>query len=235
MTDDSKKKSPDELTVFGVALAIIFFCTIYLYHGRKGEFPALAAALGLDVDVDLWGGLFQCGAAFILLLVPAFILAVRACRLRPADFGFTIGDWKTGLKFTLPIVVLVFPVMLLTGSKDSAICGAYPLSTLAAGGLSAFVAWETCYLVYYVAWEGLFRGVMQLGLQRRLGVLQVMLLQTALSTLLHAGGPELETLGALIAGPLFGYLALRTNSILYVLVIHWALGIATDLSCLVAT
>lgn len=223
------------MTVFGVAFAILFFCTIYLYHGRKDGFPVFAATFGLDADVQFWGGLFQCGAALLLLLVPAVVLAVWACRLRPADFGFALGDWKTGLKITLPIVILVFPAMLLTGSKESAICGAYPLSTLAAGGVGAFIAWEACYLVYYVAWEGLFRGVMQLGLQQRLGVVQMMLLQTALSTLLHAGGPELETLGALVAGPLFGYLALRTNSILYVLLIHWALGIATDLSCLVAT
>ena len=109
------------MTVFGVAFAILFFCTIYLYHGRKDGFPALAATFGLDADVQFWGGLFQCGAAFLLLLVPAAVLAVWVCRLRPADFGFALGDWKPGLKITLPLVIRVFPAMLLPARQESAI------------------------------------------------------------------------------------------------------------------
>jgi len=222
---------------FIVGFAAIFCSTVYYYHGRKVEFAAFARALlpdaaGTPANLAAWGGVFQCGAALLLLLVPTLLLARFVTKLHFDALGFKPGEWKWGLAVSLPPAVLVFPLFWFGQQPEAGLCGVYPLASFAGDSAGSFLAWEACYLVYYIAWEGLFRGVIQLGLGQRFGLVPAMLLQTALSTLLHAGGPELETLAALVAGPLLGLLAVRTGSIFYPLLIHFAAGVATDLSCL---
>jgi membrane protease YdiL (CAAX protease family) len=54
------------------------------------------------------------------------------------------------------------------------------------------------------------------------------LIQTAASALLHIGSPATETFGAILAGLLWGALALRTRSLLSGLGQHYVLGISLD-------
>jgi membrane protease YdiL (CAAX protease family) len=220
-----------------VGFSAIFFSTVYYYHGRAAEFPAFARAflpapLQTADALAMWGGVFQCCAALFLLLLPTLLLARFVTKVDLPSLGLKAGEWKWGLAVSLPPAVLVFPLFWFGQQPEAGLCEVYPLSSFAGASLGAFLAWSTCYLVYYIAWEGLFRGVIQLGLGQRFGLVPAMLLQTALSTLLHAGGPELETLAALVAGPVLGLIAVRTGSIFYPLLIHFAAGVATDLSCL---
>ncbi|RKX79816.1 MAG: hypothetical protein DRP87_01655 [Spirochaetes bacterium] len=60
--------------------------------------------------------------------------------------------------------------------------------------------------------------------------LAVACVQVIPSTLLHFGHPITETLGAIPAGILFGYLVLKTRSILPGLILHGLVGIALDMS-----
>jgi len=224
----------NSLSTFSLGFVIIFLSTTYYYFGRSGFLSQLASNFSPGIDVALWGGPYQCGAALLLLLAPALLLARLWLGIPLAGMGFALGDWRFGLKVSIPAAAVAAAAILLAGGERSGLCTCYPLSSLAFDGGLGFVAWAACYLVYYVAWEGLFRGVIQIGLDERLGVVPAILLQTALSTLLHAGHPEMETYAALVAGPVFGLLALRTGSILYVLLIHAAVGLATDLSCVLA-
>jgi uncharacterized protein len=219
---------------FAVAMAILFSATLYLYHGRRGTFSALVQGLELGIDPLEWGGVFQCAAAVLLLLAPALLLTRLVLKVPWSQMGFTIGDWKTGLKICVPFILVAVPAIVLTQRAGEGLCTFYPLSPFAARSVGLFLAWQASYLVYYVAWEGAFRGVIQLGMGPRLGLMQAMLFQTAITTLLHAGHPEIETLGALVAGPFFGWVAIRTRSIWYVLAMHAAAGLATDLGCILA-
>lgn len=235
-----KKKAPaplrfsgDVLQLLGVAMALLFCCTVYFYHGRRDGFAVIGRWLGFTADqVENWGGVYQCAAAFMLLLTPGMLLARFGLGLRLSALGFGLGDWRWGLKISLPAIVVMVPLIIFTQGEHTGLCTVYPLSPFAGESRVMFLAWAGCYLVYYVAWEGCFRGVMQLGLQERMGLIQAMLLQTAVTTLLHAANPELETFAALLAGPVLGYVAVRSRSILYVLAIHFAAGVATDLSCI---
>ncbi|MBM4353935.1 MAG: CPBP family intramembrane metalloprotease [Deltaproteobacteria bacterium] len=222
---------------FLVGFGAIFFSTVYYYHGRKAEFGAFARALlpGSFQSTEAmaaWGGVFQCGAALLLLLLPSLLLARFVTKLDLASLGMRVGEWKWGLAVSVPPAVLVFPLFWFGQQPEAGLCEVYPLVSFARESTGSFLLWATCYLVYYIAWEGLFRGVIQLGLGKQLGLVPAMLLQTALTTLLHAGGPELETLAALVAGPVLGLIAVRTGSVFYPLLIHFAAGVATDLSCI---
>ena len=53
-----------------------------------------------------------------------------------------------------------------------------------------------------------------------------------LSTVMHIGKPEGETMAAIVAGLVFGLVAMRTRSVLYVILLHWYVGLMTDLFCI---
>ena len=215
-----------------VAVIATFACAVYLYHGRRDGLTETASRLGMTLpDPALWAGVIQCGLAAILLGLIPIMAASRLLRTGPRGLGLGPGDLRWGARVAIPTAVLLFPLILLTQTEAAGICGFYPLSSLAGDGAGGYLAWEAAYLVYYVAWEGLFRGAIQIGLGDRWGFAPAAALQTALSALLHAGHPEMETLAAVVAGPILGWIAWRTRSIWPVVLIHFAAGAATDLSC----
>jgi membrane protease YdiL (CAAX protease family) len=84
------------------------------------------------------------------------------------------------------------------------------------------------YLVYYLGWEFLFRGFMLFGLEGRCGAVLAILVQMIPSAIVHIGKPASESFAAIAAGLVFGYVAFRTRSILYPLLLHAIVGIGTD-------
>jgi membrane protease YdiL (CAAX protease family) len=92
-----------------------------------------------------------------------------------------------------------------------------------------FLVVEVFYLIYYCGWEFLFRGFMLLGLEQRAGAVMAILIQTIPSAVVHIGKPVAESFAAILAGWVFGYLAYRTRSILYPLLLHAVVGIGTDM------
>ena len=67
------------------------------------------------------------------------------------------------------------------------------------------------------------------SLEARFGAFAAILIQTIPSAIVHIGKPVGESFGAILAGLVFGYLAVRTRSILYPLILHAVVGIGMDL------
>jgi membrane protease YdiL (CAAX protease family) len=166
-----------------------------------------------------------------MLLIPIawWRLAERG---RFAELGLGLGDWRFGLRFTAA-AALALPPLLWINAGSPAFQQEYPLVALAGASWLHFAAWQLCYAVYYFAWEFFFRGFLQLGQRHRLGVLGATALQLSASTLLHIGKPQGETMAAVFAGLIFGLVALRSRSFLYLFLLHWYVGCLTDLFCLI--
>lgn len=227
--DSAAFKMTPELWVVSIAVNA---SALYWYHGRKGGLLDTAAALGFEVPApETWAAVLQCGVAAILLgALPVLgISLVLKASLR--DLGFGAGDWRWGAKASVPVALVLFPLVVFTQSHASGICTYYPITTLVGDGVPATLGWWAVYLVYYIAWEGLFRGAIQIGLGDRWGFAPAAALQTALTTMLHAGHPEAETLAACAVAPVLGWVAWRTRSIWPVVLIHFAAGAGTDLGC----
>jgi membrane protease YdiL (CAAX protease family) len=205
--------------------------TVYAYQGQA-EFFTSRLAPGMDLGVWApWAAeSWQFGAAFVLMgLVPG--LWFRFGQGRPlAEMGLCLGDWRFGLRF-VGVAALALAIPLWFNAGSTAFQAEYPLAKLATRSWRLLVAWECCYAVYYLGWEALFRGFWQLGQHRHLGLFGALALQAAASTVLHVGKPQGEFAAAVVAGLVFGLLAVRTRSILYVFLLHWCVGAMTDLFC----
>jgi membrane protease YdiL (CAAX protease family) len=69
-------------------------------------------------------------------------------------------------------------------------------------------------------WEFIFRGWLLFGYARKFGP-EALWLQAVPFALAHMGKPELETLSTIFGGFAFGWVAWRTKSFVYPLLIHW--------------
>ena len=123
----------------------------------------------------------------------------------------------------------VFVWAAYVGSSGSGIQSEYPLAKSSMGHIHLFVIVEVFYLIYYMSWEFLFRGFMLFGLEKRFGAFTAILIQMIPSAIIHVGKPASESFGAIFAGLAFGYLAIRTRSIVYPIILHAVIGIGTDI------
>jgi membrane protease YdiL (CAAX protease family) len=170
-------------------------------------------------------------AAFVLLLaVPCLITVLTAARPWEAlaAFGWSFGRARLGLTITLALLPLAF-LAGLAALHDPKMREMYPLAKAACADARTFAGYQVSYfLLYYLPWESVFRGLLFLPLVRTAGLVPALAVQTMVSTLLHIGHPPKEIFAAALSGPGFGLVAYFTGSFFYPLVLHAAAGITTD-------
>lgn len=192
-----------------------------------------ADVIGVSHDGGTWSSmtgrarpplLHYLGSLLLLALLP--VAAARGLLGIPArSLGLGAGRWREGLLWLLPGLPLAL-LAARVGAGSALMREVYPLdSTLEARG---FLPAAGIQFLYYGSWEVLFRGVLLFGLRGPLGGGAANVIQTALSVLAHFGRAPDETLAAIPAGLLFGWLDLRIGSIWYVAVLHWVVGTGMD-------
>jgi len=172
-------------------------------------------------------GAYELLSAFLLLgLIPLLIVALGLRESLPS-YGLSLGVGQR----TVRLILLGAPLFALAGyiaSSDPAVTAEYPVNRAAGESVAAFAVHVACYLLFYFGWEFMFRGYLLFGIAERHGVVIALLVQTMASSLLHIGKPTIETFLAVPAGLLWGWVALRSRSILPSFVQHATLGITLD-------
>lgn len=147
----------------------------------------------------------------LLYFVIPMLIILLIFRQKPGEFGFGFGDWKTGIILTLAGIILITPVLWLVIRGDATMREYYkPLIP----GLPLYT------LLDLFSWEFLFRGWLLFGFARKFGP-EAIWLQAVPFALAHIGKPEVETLSTIFGGFAFGWVAWRTKSFVYPLLIHW--------------
>jgi uncharacterized protein len=147
----------------------------------------------------------------ILYFIVPLLIVIFVFRQKPAEFGFTLGNWKVGIILTFGGILLTAPVLWLVGHSNITMQNYY--KALASG-----FPWNT--LLDLFSWEFLFRGWLLFGLARKFGP-EAIWLQAVPFALAHIGKPEIETLSTIFGGFAFGWVAWRTKSFIYPWLIHW--------------
>jgi len=142
------------------------------------------------------------------------------------NFGFKLGDCKSGLLWTLG-ACLVMAIILRVVGRLPAMQTYY--AALAPKNLSRLV-WLNG--VELFGWEFIWRGFMLFALAKIFGPGPAILIQAVPFAFLHLGKPELETLTTVFGGIGFGYIAWQTNSFVYPWLIHWFIASFIELVAL---
>jgi membrane protease YdiL (CAAX protease family) len=211
-----------------ISLVMILSAALVAVGRQFGSIEYAVGALGLRPGIE--SAAFMFAATFILFGIVPLTVVSWGFREKPADYGLGLGNWRRGLA----LVSLLFPPVLLftlyPASGTEEIRAFYPLDPEAFRSARAFVTLEALrVLLFYPAWEFLFRGFILFGLRRRIGEWPAICLQTIPSCLWHIGMPAGELFSSLAGGVLFGWLALRTGSIVWPLLLHVLIGIGLDL------
>jgi len=214
-----------------IAISSLIFMTLYVYHGMPNFFYTyLAPVFGelvIDPFTDFISRIYQCMFVFIFFfIIPALIVKFKY-KENLIDFGFQKGDSYFGVRFLLIAVPVVLPFIYISSFQQD-FQQEYPLPLLARENMKYLLIWECFYFFYYIGWEFLFRGYLLFGMEKKIGAYWAILFQTLPSTIIHIGKPEGETFSAIIAGIVFGAVALRTRSIIYPLMLHYIVGISMD-------
>ncbi len=147
----------------------------------------------------------------ILYLVIPLAIIILVFRESPKEYGFSLGDWKLGIIYTLIGIALMTPVIYYLARSDSETQKYY-------GSLIIGLPWTT--FLNLIGWEFFFRGWILFGYARKFGH-EALWLQAIPFALAHITKPEIETLSTIIGGFAFGWVAYRTKSFIYPFLIHW--------------
>ena len=161
-------------------------------------------------------------------------LAARFGGFTLPRLGIALGDWRKGL-ITTGIAVAVVAPFLYFGAASPELQATYPWPGAWLHGAGRFVAWAGMYLVYYVAFEFFYRGFLLAVTSKAFGPSAGLWFQAFAATLIHAGKPLPEFVLALPASLLFGYVVLRSKSLIWPILLHVAIGLLTDASVLIHT
>ena len=203
--------------------------TTWKYYGTKPFYlDQLASRFAFGGNPAQAAELFTFAMSFLLLGLFSILFIKLLFKEPLADFGLGLGDWRFALK-AISVLVPVMAIVAYPSSKDPQFLAEYPLFKGAAASAGAFAFHALAYLFFYIGWEIFFRGFMQFGLRESLGDWNAILVQTALSCVVHIGKPSGEIYSSVLGGLMWGILAFRTRSLMTNIVTHWMLGVSLDL------
>jgi hypothetical protein len=216
-----------EWLFWGIALAAM---VLFLYPADESFFIRYLAAPGTEAEMEYQGYLWHHLMVLLVFLLPLLIMP----RLGIAPRGLSLfqpGDWRWGWRWTLlACVVATLPTWI--SSSDPQFQAEYPLSMHAFSSPTLLALFLLSYVLYYIGWEAFFRGFIGYGL---IGLgyapFLALMVQVALSTIIHIGKPQMELIGAIPGGILMGVLAYRSRSLLWPLIFHIYVGFINTAFC----
>lgn len=216
------------------SLALIFVCVVLFAYCYFGSFSFFENAFPNLKNLNYWKIIYHNLMAFVLFFGIGLVFTKFIAKEKISNFGFRKGNCKLGMIICL-IGIPIAIICGLTTVLDKGMTNAYPLINFATyNEFWQIGLYFVSYFLYYVGWEYLFRGVLYFSSEKKCGTLGSILLTTLISALIHTsiggfGKPMIETLSAIPAGIIFGYIAYKTRSIFPSLILHMIVGFSTDL------
>jgi hypothetical protein len=204
---------------------------LFLYPGDESFYLNILSSGSSSSDLNEYGGYIYHHIATLFIFGLPF-WSLHRLKLAPDEKVFmTLGDWKWGAKWTvISLLIAVGPTYF--SSFDPEFTNEYPLSPLAFESARLYIIFHLSYILYYIGWEGFFRGFIGYG-ALKLGYrpFVALMIQVSLSSIIHIGKPSGELIGAIPGGIWMGVLAYRSRSIMWPFLFHVALGFLNSYFC----
>lgn len=180
---------------------------------------------------------FQAGSFFegilrqTALLAGIPLLSLFLFKIRPEEAGLSLESWRVSVKYAAIVLILAVPAMLYGATLES-FRAYYPLWPHAGDSLTNFLLYQTAIAVLMFNTEFLFRGYLLFSLEKEVGRIPAILLHAIPYMLVHIGKPPLEVPYSFFVGLLFGYMALKTKSIMPSFLVHFLGSAGFEAMCL---
>ena len=148
------------------------------------------------------------------------LLSLYFFKTKPREVGLTFLNWRLSIKYASLALLIGLPVMYY-GSTLASFRAYYPLWSPASHSITNFLLYEAAIAILMFNTEFLFRGYLLFSLRDELGKAPALVLHSIPYMLIHIGKPGLEVPYSFFMGLLFGYMALRTKSILPGFLLHF--------------
>lgn len=224
----------DFRTAFVILSSLILF-TIFWYFGRRAFFLEHLVGVFPSSELEpLYPFFFFCFASvFYRMLIPMLLIRVVLKR-RLRDTGYRLRGtgnkaWVYGLLFVAMIPLVIF------ASTTQPFQNFYPqFRQVIINGQVKWehvLAFELIYGLLFLSGESFWRGYMVFGLEPKLGYygILVMVVPYVMS---HYEKPFMETMGAIVAGSVLGYLALKHRNFWLGVLVHWGVAMLMDFMAL---
>lgn len=200
-----------------VLIYSILALTFVYFHGAPRSLPQTPALFA-------WFGI----NFVVLFALPALLLRFWL-GVPLSQLGLRWGEAKVWSRYFLVFLAVMLPVVLFI-SRTPEFQAFYPRCDLARSSTLWVFLSAGGWLVYFFAWEWMFRGMLLFSLEKRVGGGLAILLQMIPFTMMHYPKPEAEAWSAIIAGLALGLMALRGRSFLGTWLLHWLVATLMDLS-----
>jgi membrane protease YdiL (CAAX protease family) len=149
------------------------------------------------------------------------------------EVGLSTGDLRLGLKYVAYMIVFAMPFMVY-GAMLPSFKAYYPIWEPARTSILAFILLELAVLVMMFNTEFLFRGLLLFSLEGSLKNIRrgrwiAIFIHSLIYMAVHFGKPGLEVPYSFFVGLVFGWLALKTRSVLPSFIAHWTSSVIFDI------
>jgi membrane protease YdiL (CAAX protease family) len=208
-------------------LAPVLLTTVKYYGSNIFYLSELSSWFNPFGDAQRTAELYAYFFSFVLLGLLSLIIIKFVFKEKLSSYGLQLGDWRFGLKAFL-VLAPIFVLGSYMSKNNPEFLAQYPMFKGASASPAMFVSHVFAYLVFYIGWETYFRGFIQFGLRESVGDWQAILIQTALSCIVHIGKPAGEIYSSILGGLVWGIIAFRARSIVFIILLHWLLGVSLD-------
>jgi hypothetical protein len=231
----SDLKKLDFQVVFVLLSSIVLF-TIFWYFGRRNHyFVAWHETFKDGSDLQPLYPFFYFVFCSVLLRTVLPMLCVKFIfKKRLADFGFSLRGAGTGGWIYLGLFLAMIPLVIYA-STTPAFQNYYPQfkGVIHDGEVrwQHVLAFELVYGMLFVSGESFWRGYMIFGLEKKFGYygILIMVIPYVMS---HYEKPFMETMGAIVAGSVLGFLALKHRNFWLGVLVHWGVAMTMDFMAL---
>ena len=224
------------------ALSLVFI----RYLTPFNEFIGLLELLNLDLIADqlitfrneatdhqLFDLIYWTICRILFYLIVPLIAIKFLLKKSGSEFGWSkSNNLKKDLKIFAGFFCFMIPLVYLVSTQDSFLIK-YPFyRPLEVSDIwPNLIIWEFFYFMQFVALEFFFRGFLVHGLKEEVGDYSVLFMVIPYC-MIHFQEPFLETIGAIFAGLILGYLSLKKGSIFTGIALHFGVAITMDVLAL---
>jgi len=183
-------------------------------------------------DAQFYRALYWATKTILCYMVLPAICIKWVLKEKFSDYGISlIGSMKYYRSYLLMMAVMIPLVIYFSATEGFQ--KTYPFYKPPVGEslFPKFFIWEIFYFLQFFALEFLFRGFILHGTKHRFGFYAIFFM-TVPYCMIHFGKPMPETIAAIIAGVVLGYMSLKSRNIWLGFLVHCGVAFMMDIAAL---